>query len=59
MENKIYPRPHDKQTVYLKNVIGTQNIEVATTRSTMILFMTLAILKRIMYFITIRSTVTS
>lgn len=26
--NKIYPRPHDKQTVYLKDVITKQNIEV-------------------------------
>ena len=28
MKNKIYPRPHDKQTVYLKNVITEANIEV-------------------------------
>jgi virginiamycin A acetyltransferase len=27
-ENKIYPRPGDKQTVYLKNVITDPNIEV-------------------------------
>lgn len=24
--NKIYPRPHDKHTVYLKDVITKQNI---------------------------------
>lgn len=28
MRNRIYPRPHDKQTVYLKNVVTTPNIEV-------------------------------
>lgn len=28
MENKIYPRPHDKQIVYLKNVIKNPNIIV-------------------------------
>ena len=28
MKNRIYPRPHDKQTVYLKNVVTTPNIEV-------------------------------
>ena len=28
MKNKIYPRPHDKQTVYLKNVVNNPNIEV-------------------------------
>lgn len=28
MNNKVYPRPHDKQTVYLKNVITGKNIEV-------------------------------
>lgn len=28
MENKIYPRPHDKQIVYLKNVITKPNIIV-------------------------------
>ena len=28
MKNKIYPRPHDRQTVYLKNVITGPNIEV-------------------------------
>lgn len=28
MKNKIYPRLHDKQTVYLKNVITGPNIEV-------------------------------
>ena len=28
MKNKIYPRPHDKQTVYLKDVIKGPNIEV-------------------------------
>lgn len=28
MNIKIYPRPHDKQTVYLKNVITGKNIEV-------------------------------
>ena len=28
MKNMIYPRPHDKQTVYLKNVITEANIEV-------------------------------
>lgn len=28
MKTEIYPRPHDKQTVYLKNVITGPNIEV-------------------------------
>ena len=28
MKNRIYPRPQDKQTVYLKNVVTTPNIEV-------------------------------
>lgn len=28
MKNKVYPRPHDQQTVYLKDVITTPNIEV-------------------------------
>ena len=28
MRRKIYPRPHDRQTVYLKDVITGQNIEV-------------------------------
>ena len=28
MKDNIYPRPHDNQTVYLKNVITDQNIEV-------------------------------
>lgn len=28
MKNKIYPRPHDKQTVYLKDVVTGTNIEV-------------------------------
>lgn len=28
MKNNIYPRPHDTQTVYLKNVITGPNIEV-------------------------------
>ena len=28
MKNKIYPRPHDKQTVYLADVITNPNIEV-------------------------------
>ena len=28
MKNKIYPRPHDKQTVYLKDVITKPNIQV-------------------------------
>lgn len=28
MNEKIYPRPHDRQTVYLKNVIAGPNIEV-------------------------------
>ena len=28
MKNKVYPRPHDRQTVYLKNVITAPNIEV-------------------------------
>ena len=28
MKNKIYPRPHDNQTVYLKNVITKPNIEI-------------------------------
>ena len=28
MEDKIYPRPHDKQTVYLKAVVTSPNIEV-------------------------------
>lgn len=28
MNEKIYPRPHDQQTVYLKNVIAGPNIEV-------------------------------
>ena len=28
MKNIIYPRPHDRQTVYLKNVITGPNIEV-------------------------------
>ena len=26
--NKLYPRPHDRQTVYLKDVITKPNIEV-------------------------------
>ena len=26
--NKIYPRPHDKQIVYLKDVVTGPNIEV-------------------------------
>lgn len=29
MNEKIYPRPHDRQTVYLKNVIAGPNIEVS------------------------------
>lgn len=28
MKNRIYPRPHDQQTVYLKDVIPAPNIEV-------------------------------
>ena len=28
MKNKRYPRPHDRQTVYLKDVITGPNIEV-------------------------------
>ena len=28
MKNKIYPRPHDKQIVYLKDVVNNPNIEV-------------------------------
>ena len=28
MKNKIYPRPHDRQTVYLKNVVNNANIEI-------------------------------
>ena len=28
VKNKIYPRPHDKQTVYLKDIIKGPNIEV-------------------------------
>ena len=28
MKNRIYPRPHDKQTVYLKDVVTAPNIEV-------------------------------
>ena len=28
MKHKIYPCPHDKQTVYLKEVITSPNIEV-------------------------------
>lgn len=28
MRNKIYPRPHDRQTVYLKDVITNSNIEI-------------------------------
>ena len=28
MKNKIYPRPHDRHTVYLKAVITAPNIEV-------------------------------
>ena len=28
MENKIYPRPHDKQIVYLKSVVNNPNIEI-------------------------------
>lgn len=28
MENKIYPRPHDKQIVYLKSVVDDPNIEI-------------------------------
>lgn len=28
MKNIVYPRPHDKQTVYLKNVITKPNIEI-------------------------------
>ena len=28
MRNKIYPRPHDKQTVYLKDVVDDPNIEI-------------------------------
>lgn len=28
MKNKIYPRPHDKQIVYLKDVVTNPNIEV-------------------------------
>ena len=28
MKNRIYPRPHDKQTVYLKNVVTTPDFEV-------------------------------
>ena len=28
MKNQIYPRPHDRQTVYLKNVITKPDIEV-------------------------------
>ena len=28
MKNKIYPRPHDKQIVYLKNVIKNPKIIV-------------------------------
>ena len=28
MKNKVYPRPHDKQIVYLKDVITKPNIEV-------------------------------
>ena len=28
MKNKIYPRPHDQQTVYLKDVITVPNIQV-------------------------------
>ena len=26
--NQIYPRPHDKQTVYLKDIVTGPNIEV-------------------------------
>lgn len=26
--NHIYPRPHDKQTVYLKDVVTGPNIEI-------------------------------
>lgn len=28
MENKIYPRPHDKQIVYLKSVVDNPNIKI-------------------------------
>lgn len=28
MENKIYPRPHDKKIVYLKSVVDNPNIEI-------------------------------
>lgn len=28
MRNKIYPRPHDRQTVYLKDIITNSNIEI-------------------------------
>lgn len=28
MENKVYPRPHDKQIVYLKSVVDNPNIEI-------------------------------
>ena len=28
MKNKRYPRPHDRQTVYLNDVITGPNIEV-------------------------------
>ena len=28
MMNQIYPRPHDKQTVYLKDIVTGPNIEV-------------------------------
>ena len=28
MRNSIYPRPHDRQTVYLKDVVTGPNIEV-------------------------------
>lgn len=28
MKNKVYPRPHDTQTVYLKDVVTDPNIEI-------------------------------
>ena len=55
MKNKVYPRPHDKQIVYLKDVITkSATIQSTTTSSTIP-----AILRRTMCCITTPSTGTN
>lgn len=59
MENKIYPRPNDKQIVYLKNVIKNPNIIVGDYTIYNDFVNDPQDFEKIMFYINIRSTATN